>query len=100
MGGIVGAPDTFAPSDVIHLFVMEIDLDLSMGVLDGAAAPAALDDDEVGEFSDEELIELPKGDDEQEQIVIDNLNDTTVQANQAFHHILNEGQFSCSMPVC
>ena len=40
-------PDTFAPSSVIHLFVMEIDLDLSVGDLGGAAAP---DDDEVGEF--------------------------------------------------
>ena len=50
-------PDTFAPSDVIHLFVMEIDLFLSVGDPGGAAAP---DDDEVGEFSDEELVDLPE----------------------------------------
>ena len=49
-------PNTFAPSDVIHLFVMESDLDLSVGDPGGAAAP---DDDEVGEFSDEELVDLP-----------------------------------------
>ena len=54
-------PDTFAPSDVIHLFVMEIDLDLSVGDPGGAAAP---DDDEVREFSDEELFDLPGGDDD------------------------------------
>ena len=54
-------PDTFAPSDVIHLFVMEIDLDLSVGDPGGAAAP---DDDEVGKFSDEELVDLPEGDEE------------------------------------
>ena len=65
--------DTFAPSDVIHLFVMEIDLDLSVGVPGGAAAP---DDDEVGEFLDEELFDLPEGDDEEKPIVIDNVNDT------------------------
>uniref|UniRef100_A0A7S4G397 Uncharacterized protein n=1 Tax=Eutreptiella gymnastica TaxID=73025 RepID=A0A7S4G397_9EUGL len=47
-------PDTFAPSDVIHLFVMEIDLDLSVGDPSGAAAS---DDDEGGEFSDEERAE-------------------------------------------
>ena len=61
-------PDTFAPSDVIHLFVMEIDLDLFVGDPGGAAAP---DDDEVGDFSDEELFDLPKGDDDEEPIVID-----------------------------
>ena len=33
-------PDTFAPSDVIHLFVMEFDLDLSVG--DPAAYKHAL----------------------------------------------------------
>ena len=49
-------PNTFAPSDVIHLFLMEIGLVLSVGDLGGAAAP---DDDEVGEFSDEELFDLP-----------------------------------------
>ena len=54
-------PDTFAPSDIIHLFVMEIDLDLSVGDPGGAAAP---DDDEVGNFSDEELVDLPEGDEE------------------------------------
>ena len=59
-------PDTFAPSDVIHLFVMEIDLDLSVGDPGGAAAP---DDDEVGEFSDEELVDLPEGDDDDEPII-------------------------------
>ena len=70
-------PDTFAPSDVIHLFVMEIDLDLSVGVPGGAVA---LDDDEeVGEFSDEELCDLPEGDDEEEPIVIDNVNGTIVK---------------------
>ena len=52
-------PDTFAPSDVIHLFVMEIDLDLSLGDPGGVAAR---DDDEVGKFSDEELVDLPEGD--------------------------------------
>ena len=42
-------PDTFTPSDVIHLFfLMEIDLDLSVGVPGGAAAPE--DDEEAGEF--------------------------------------------------
>ena len=70
-------PNTFAPSDVIHLFVMEIVLDLSMGVLSGAATPD--DDQEVGEFSDEELCDLPEGDDEEKPIVIDNVNDTIVQ---------------------
>ena len=69
-------PDTFAPSDVIHLFVMEIDLDLSVGDLGGAAAP---DDDEVGEFSNEELVDLPEGDDDDEPIVIDNVNDAIAQ---------------------
>ena len=48
-------PDTFAPSDVIHL---------DPG---GAAAP---DDDEVGEFSDEELFDLLEGGDDEEPIVI------------------------------
>ena len=52
--------DTFAPSDVIHLFVMKIDLDLSVGDPAGAAAS---DDDEVGEMSDEELFVLPEVDD-------------------------------------
>ena len=60
-------PDTFAPSDVIHLFVMEIDLDLSVGDPGGAAAP---DDDEVGEFSDEGLFDLPEGDDDEEPCVL------------------------------
>ena len=60
-------PDTFAPSDVIHLVVMEIDLDLSAGDPGGAAAR---DDDEVGEFSDEELFDLLEGDDDEELIVI------------------------------
>ena len=69
-------PDTFAPSDVIHLFVMEIDLDLSVGDPGGAAAP---DDDEVGEFSDEELVDLPEGDDDDAPIVIDNVNDAIAQ---------------------
>ena len=50
-------PDTFAPSDVIHLFIREIDLDLSVGVPGGAAAPD--DDEEVEEFSDEELCDNP-----------------------------------------
>ena len=54
-------PDTFAPSDVIHLIVNEIELDLSVGVPGGAAAPE--DDEEVGEFSDEELCDLPEGGD-------------------------------------
>ena len=39
-----------------------------MGDPGGAAAP---DDDEVGEFSDEELVDLPEGDDDDEPIVID-----------------------------
>ena len=60
-------PDTFAPSDVIHLVVMEIDLDLSVGDPGGAAAPK---DDEVGEFSDEEPFDLLEGDDDEEPIVI------------------------------
>ena len=60
-------PDTFAPPDVIHLVVMEIDLDLSVGDPGGAAAP---NDDEVGEFSDEELFDLLEGDDDEEPIVI------------------------------
>ena len=54
-------PDTFAPSDVIHLFAMEIDLDLSVGDPGGAAAPH---DDEVGKFSDEEVVDLTEGDEE------------------------------------
>ena len=61
LGGMDPDPDTFAPSDVIHLFVMEIDLDLSVGDPGGAAAP---DDDDVGKFSDEELVDLPEGDEE------------------------------------
>ena len=60
-------PDTVAPSDVIHLVVMEIDLDLSVGDRGGAAAP---NDDEVGEFSDEELFDFLEGDDDEEPIVI------------------------------
>ena len=60
-------PDTFAPSDVIHLVVMEIDLDPSVGDPGGAAAP---NDDEVGEFSDEELFDLLEGDDDEELVVI------------------------------
>ena len=59
-------PDTFAPSNVIHLFVMESDLDLSVGVPGGAAAPE--DDEEVGEFSDEELCDLLEGDDEEDPL--------------------------------
>ena len=59
--------DTFAPSDVIHLVVMEIDLDLSVGDRGGAAAP---NDDDVGEFSDKELFDLLEGDDDEEPIVI------------------------------
>ena len=55
---------TFAPSDVIHLFVMEIDLNISVGVLGGAAAPD--NDEEVGKFSGGELFDLPEGDDEEE----------------------------------
>ena len=39
-------PTAFAPSDVIHLCVWEIDLDLSVGVLEGAEA--ADNDDEGG----------------------------------------------------
>ena len=55
---------------------MEIDLDLSVGVRGGAAA---LDDDEeVGEFSDEELCDLPERNDEEEPSVIDNVNDAIV----------------------
>ena len=53
--------DTFAPAGVIHLFVIEIDLDLPVGDPGGAAAP---DDDEAGKFSDEELVELPEGGEE------------------------------------
>ena len=45
---------------------MEIDLDLSVGIPGGAAAPE--DDEEVGEFSDEELCDLPEGDDEEEPL--------------------------------
>ena len=52
-------PDTFAPSNAIHLFVMKIELDLSVGDASGTAAPD--DDDEVGEFLDEELFDLPEG---------------------------------------
>ena len=70
-------PDTFAHSNIIHLFVMEIDLDLSVGVPGGAAHPD--DDEEVGEFSDEQLFDLPEGDDKEEPIVIDNVNDGIVQ---------------------
>ena len=56
-------------------FVLEIDLDLSVGV--PAAAPD--DDEEVGGLSDEELCDLPEGDDEEERIVIDNVNYALVQ---------------------
>ena len=52
-------PTVFAPSDVIHLWVMRIDLALSMGVPEGAETPES--EDEVGAFSDEELIDLPEG---------------------------------------
>ena len=44
----------FVPSDVIHLCVMEIDLDFSVGVTEGAEAPA---------FLDEELVDVAEGDD-------------------------------------
>ena len=59
-------PNTFAPSDVIHLFVNEIDLDLSVGVLGGAADPK--DDEKVGEFFDEELYDFPEEDEEEEPL--------------------------------
>ena len=60
-------PDTFAPSGVNHLVVMEIDLNLSVGDPGGATAP---NDDEVGEFEDEGLFDLLGRDDDQEPIVI------------------------------
>ena len=74
MGGM--DPDTFGPLDVIHLFVMEIDLYLSVADPGGVAA---VDHDKVGEISDEGLFNLHEGDEDEELSVIDNMNDTIAQ---------------------
>ena len=49
-----------------------------MGVLEGAEGPEA--DDAVGEFSDGELIDLPQGDDGEEEVIINKANDAILAA--------------------
>ena len=55
---------------------MKIDLDWPVGVPEGAETLES--DDTVGVFSDDELVDVPEGDDgEEEEIAIDNIVDAT-----------------------
>ena len=46
-------------------------------MLEGAEAPD--NDGEVGEVSEEEFVDLPEGDDGEEELIIDTFNDVILQ---------------------